>query len=440
MTETLPPDLAACLPSSGPLHRYMTWAVKTTDAEPLFHLGAILPCFASEAATHGVLIDEAHRIVPRVWSFMVGVPASSKSTAMKRAMGLYRTHVASQGLVDPFVIAEGSVPGIFEALCDKHNTDRNLSLGIVYRDEAARLLDTKDSVGDMLCNIIDGETVKRHLRGVRSANREAPGSVRDTLHAPAFSGILTTTFSRLREVTKPSHLEGGLYSRFLWFVGQPRLVGQSMTFDPHRDEERDVANAWGDWSKWLLGQEVLGHALTVQVPRDVVELLRATLFTSLEEHGKTDNRLNAARKRGLSQAMQIAGLYALSQHRLVANAEDMDAAINLVELCLAGLERVEPSLAVDEFMQAADFAFHAIAGASPTGMPVSRLYSVLRRAKPFVDGIVETLVAEGSVRLSDPIRTGKPGRPSRVLVACGPMRYAGDPDAEPVARVEADVN
>lgn len=429
MTATLPPDLDACLPASGPLRDYMSWAIKTTDAEPLFHVGSILPAFAAEAAMRRFTIDRNHRMVPRVWTFLVGVPASSKSTCMKRAMGVLKKYTEATSAPDPTVIAEGSVPGIFEALADRFDPDLGMSTGLVYRDEAARLLDTKDSVADMFCNIIDGETVKRHLRGARAANREQAGAVKDTLEVPAFSGLLTTTFSRLREVTKASYLEGGLYSRFLWFVGKPSLPPQSLTFDPHRDEEARVVDSWVAWHRWALSQQALGIPPVVDVPVGVVELLRATLFAALERHGRTDDRLNAARKRALSQAIQLAGLYALSQRRLVVEPEDMDAAINLVEACLAGLERLDPSLAVDEFMVTVDSAFHAIHAAGPTGIPTSRLYAVLRRGKGVVDGVVDTLVAEGSVRHEDR-RTGKAGRPARVLVACGDHRYASVPEED----------
>jgi hypothetical protein len=300
---------------------------------------------------------------------------------------------------------------------------------VVYRDEAARLLDSKDtSVSDMLCNIIDGEDVKRHLRGARAANREAAGSVKDSLVHPAFSGLLTTTFSRLREVTKASFLEGGLYSRFLWFVGQPKLPEQSLTYSLHRDEEDEVYRCWQDWTRWANGQQALGQPLVVRVPPDVVELLRSTLFESLQQHGKSDNRLNAARKRALTQAVQLAGLYALSQCRLSVASEDMDAAINLIEYSLAGLERLDPSLAVDPFMQGVDHLFHAIASAGEAGLPTAKVYAAVRKSKAIVEGMLDTLVAEGSVRRVG-VSTGRPGRPAIFWIANGPARFHGEPDA-----------
>lgn len=426
---TLADELQACVPAAGPLRAYLDWAVKTTDAEHLFHVGSILPCWAHEACVRGFRIDSQQRHVPKLWTFLVGVSASSKSTAMKRATSLYRGHTSKAGMLDPFLIAEGSVPGIFEAMAERFDVELDMTPGILYRDEAARLLDTTDSIADMLCNVIDGEDVKRHLRGARAANAQAAGSVKDTLVRPAFSGLLTTTFSRLREVTKSSYLEGGLYSRFLWFAGSPRLPEQSLFVDLHLAEAQRVAELWGDWAGWALAQQTLGRQLVVEVPRHVIELLRSTLFATLVQHGTRDDRLNATRKRGLHQAIMVAALYALNDRRLEVVEEDMDRAINLIEFCLRGLERLDASLAVDDLMVAADQAFHVIASAGPHGVARSRLYPALRKSKWWVDQIIDTLLAEGSVR-TVARATGKPGRPPTNLVACGPHRYAGEPADE----------
>lgn len=431
--QTLSDDLAACVPADGPLRAYLDWVCKTTDAEQLFHLGSLLPVWAHEAAIRGFRVDREQLHVPKLWTFLVGVPASSKSTAMKRATSHYRAHCSRMepGSRDPFVIAEGSVPGIFEALAERFDPTLDMTTGVLYRDEAARLLDTTDSVADMLCNVIDGEDVKRHLRGARSANHAAAGTVKDTLTRPAYSGLLTTTFSRLREVTKSSYLEGGLYSRFLWFVGSPRLPPQSLFVELHKAELDQVADAWAEWTRWALSLQVLQPGqLVVEVPRPVLELLRGTLFETLLKHGGHDDRLNATRKRGLHQAVMVAGLYALNRQSLVIDTDDMDRAINLVELCMGGLERLDASLAVDETMVIADHAFHVIAAAGDAGLARSKLYPVLRKSKWWVDQVIDTLLAEGSVRTKPGPATGKPGRPPTNLVANGDRRYAGVPEDE----------
>jgi hypothetical protein len=427
--EHVPEDVQACWPTQGPLHRYLAWATKTTDAEPWFHLGAILPCWSHQCCIRGFRVDAERDLTPQLWSFIVGAPASSKSTSMRRAMGMYRTLQIEHAFTDPFVMAEGSVPGLFEALTERWNPDLGCTEGIVFRDEAARLLDTKDSVSDMLCQIMDGDSVQRHLRGLRRAKKEGE-QVQDTLRDPAYSGILATTFARLREVTKASFLEGGLYSRFLWFVGAPRPGRQSLMMRPHREEETQVRAAWSDWGRWALGQQTLGEDLTVRVPDDAIECLRVTLFSNLEAAAKQDNRLNAARKRGIEKAIILAGLFALSQYRLHVTFDDMDRAVNLVESCLRGFERLDPTLAVDDLMVAVDVAFHAIAGSGDLGLKRSDLYKILRKPKGVIDHVVDTLADEGSIHTRVHKKPGA-GRNPTFLVSNGPERYAGDPPDEP---------
>ena len=419
----VPDKLAACIPPAGPLHRYMAWAIKTTDADPLFHLASILPCWAHECCSFGFRIDAGNEYVPKLWTFTVGAPASSKSTAIRRALGVYRQVAIRGDLADPFVQAEGSVPGLFEALAERFEPELGITPGVVYRDEAARLLDTRDSVADMLCNIIDGDDVKRHLRGARKANREDPGSVADTLRSPTYSGLLATTFARLREVTKTTYLEGGLYSRFLWFVGPNKPGPQSLTVNPHREEEREVIRVWGAWERWPLGMQTLGLDSTVLLPEESLQLLEHTLFRDLQAGANDGNdRVNAMRKRSLTQATIVAGLYALSQQRMSIELDDMTRAIRLVRLCLEGYLRVDPTLAADPVMVAADIAFHAIVNAGDLGIAKGKLYPILRAPKPLVDQVLDTLLDEDAIELMN-TKTGKRGRPSIRYRALRTERY-----------------
>lgn len=411
----LPEEIAVCIPPSGPLFDYMRWAIKTTDAEPVFHLGSLLSCWSHACVSRGWKVNQRRPTRPAIWSFIVGVPASSKSTAMSRATDLYKDFCGMTGSRDPIIFAEGSVPGIFEALCDHWDPEAQLSHGIFYRDEAARLLDTKDSVADMLCNIIDGVEVKRHLRGAREANRNAAGSVNDALRSPGFSGMLTTTFSRLRDVTQASHLEGGLFSRFTWFVGQSSLPLQQLVVDMHGDERAEVLRSWEAWNQWTLGMSALGEPLLVQMPDEAYELLRVTLFASLVEHGKHDNRLNAARKRALNQAIDIAGLFAISQQRTTITDDDMDRAINLVLGSLQGLERLEPTLATDAVTTYAERVFQALIDATE-GMQKATLLELTRCDYKTMGIVLQALLEEGAIEKQ--VRpTGKPGRPPEFYVA-----------------------
>lgn len=433
-------DLELCVPEYGPMRSYMLWAIKTTDAEHLFHLGSILPCLANEAVTSGFVVDEQRRIRPTLWSFMVGVPASAKSTARQRATKLYTSYLSTRAgkeVADPFIFAEGSWPGIFEALTERFDPETGLATGIFSRDEAARLLDTKDTtISDNLCNLIDGDEIKRHLRGYKAENRTRPGSAPDRLRAPAFSGCLSTTFARIREVTQASYVEGGLYSRFLWFVGMPHLPEQQLDVDMHETDRRRVLDEWLDWGKWLLGMSTLRtpEERVVTFTPDVEQLLRDTLFATLNDQRRTDSRMNATRKRGLTQAKIVAGLYALSCQRTTVDYEDMVRAINLVEMSTQGLDRLDqsflPSASSRDQITLAHKAFETIKALSSDadGCPKASLYRQLQVPKFILDSVIDTLLDEGSIaQVAAPKLPGQSGRPAMLYRVTRPSRFGTAP-------------
>lgn len=427
----LDPVVSASIPSTGPLASYMRWAIKTTDAEHLFHLGAVLPCLSDFATSMGFVIDPERLLRPVLWTFLVGVSASSKTTAMKRAQTHYqrvRSTMLNGQEVRPFIFAEGSIPGLFEALAARFDPESGLSTGIVDRDEAARLLESRDAtVADMLCQIIDGEEVERHLRSLK-AERRAGGTVHDRLIQPAFSGRLATTFARIREVTQASYLEGGLYSRMMWFVGSEFHPHPRLEINTHRQEADRVLGEWVDWGRWMLVSQ-LGPAeeRVVGVSEAAVDWLRETLFDDFVRASRTDSRLNATRKRALTQAVIVAGLYALSQQRLRIELDDMERAVNLCTFCLECLSGLEGSLAVSEQVSAAEKVYTVIQQAGPNGARKSELYRT-RLDKREIDAAVEHLIDAGRVEQVTERAAGA-GRPATRL------RVPGGEDASGGAKV-----
>lgn len=419
---TLHEDLELCVPKTGPIRSYLEWAIRTTDAEHIFHLGAILPCLSHAAVQSGFVIDPQRRMRPTIWTFLVGVPAGSKSTAQKRAFAHYKSYrngLAAEQTSDPFIFAEGSWPGIFEALTDKYDVELGMAHGIITRDEAGRLLDTKDTtIADNFCNLIDGEEVKRHLRAYRAENRAKPGAIKDQLRNPAFSGCLATTFARIREVTQASFMEGGLYSRFLWFVGSSGLPNPVLEIELHDDQRRRVLDEWIEWGKWLLGMQALGDERLVTFSDDAKELRRTTLFEDFKAKAQTDDRLNATRKRGLTQAQIIAGLYALSEQRTIVSYDDMLQAVNLIALSTSNLEQLDqkflPSSIALHPKVLAEKAFGVIRAAGTSGPGCSRasLYKTLQCPKHILDQVIDTLLDEGAIDLVRPEGGTRVGRPA----------------------------
>lgn len=437
---TLSEDVELCVPKVGPLRSYLEWASLTTDAEHQYHLGSILPCLAEECVTSGFVIDPEHKLRPTLWAFLVGVPAGSKSTALKRAGSLYKAFLATRAgrqVADPFVFAEGSWPGIFEALAERYDQDLGMAHAIVIRDEASRLLETREtSIADNLCNVIDGEEVKRHLRSVRAENRANPGSVKDTLRAPAFSGCLATTFARIRDVTQASFIEGGLYSRFLWFVGGATLPEPKFKVELHDAQRKRVLDEWLEWGKWLLGMQALHEPLdrVVTFTAEADDCVRSTLW---EEYRRArelpEDRLNATRKRGLTQVRTVAGIFALTQQRTIVDYEDMLCAVNLIELSTSGLSGLDqkflPSAASQNPKVLSDQAFATIRahGLDSPGCPRSTLYKALQCPKALLDMVVDTLIDEGSIAVVDAPKRAGSGRQPQLYRVTRADRYGAEP-------------
>lgn len=410
-------------PPNSPLARFIDWSTKTTDAEPIFHLGAAVALFSHLCVRAGVRIDAQQRLVPATWSFLVGVPAAAKSTAVRRAVGVLRDvlEVPDEShhhpRVDPLILAEGSVPGLLEALGEYYDPELELSHGLIFRDEAARLLEQRDSVADVLCGLIDGDTIKRHLRGVRKENRSAPGSVPDRVINPAFTGAFVTTFSRLREVTRSSFLEGGLFSRFLWFVGSGSLGPQRLRVDLHLDERAKVVQETRLWFHRLRTTLRLRNNQPLSVSDAAFLRISDTLFADLEREGRVDNRLNAARKRAITQAVLLGGIFAALRESPTVDIEDIEPAINLCRLSLDGLSKLDPSLGTDEAVHLAHRIMHLIRAFGDEGISKSEIYRRLKKPKHEIEPAIEYLQNCGYAAI-EVIRT--PGRSRIVLHAREP--------------------
>ncbi len=422
--DGMAPEVNACVPQAGALHAYVWWATQTTDAPAWWHVGTGLTLVAHEAARRGWSIGQDQTMVPRVWAAILGPSAAGKSTAIQRGLKFYRAHLeAFRNVRDPFVMAEGSIPGILEKLTEGWDQDVERTLGLLHQEEFSRLLDNRDAVAEMLMQLADGIEIERHKVSSRAAARQGMQAF-DYLRAPAVSALLATTYASLRRVTRSHHLEGGLYSRLLWFVAEPDASRLLMLPSPHPEEKREALQVWREWARWFDGQEALGQRI-VDVPEEVHWILRDSLFETLKERMAEDDRMNATRRRAVTQAYLVAGLLALSQFRRVVTSDDMDCAVNLVEQCVAGIEKIGPELGTSELMQAANVAFRAVVQAGGE-LPRSAFYKALQAPKHVVDQVLATLLDEGSLR---EVVQKTAGRPRTMYVSNGQARFQGSPDA-----------
>lgn len=425
--EGVSEEVQACCPSDGSLHAYVWWAAQTTHAPPWWHVATGLAAIAHEAARHGYVIGAEQQMRPMLWVALLGPSAAGKSTAIGRAIDFYRSHLASTNARDPFVMAEGSIPGIFEKLTEGWDEDVGRTLGILHQEELSRLLDSKDTVAEMLMQLADGRDIERHKVSSRAAARQGQNA-HDKLVNPTLSATVATTYSSLRRVTKAHHIEGGLYSRLLWFIAEPDPHRLQMLPTPRPAQFRAALDEWRQWQGWILAEEVVGAPKVIDVPEQVHSILEDSLFEALKQKIRGDDRLNATRMRAVMQAYLIAGLFAFSQRRTTVLSDDMDQAVNLVERCTAGLERIDPELGGNEIMQLVNVGFRAIQARGTAGLKRNELYAALKSSKGVVEQVLGTLIDEGSVR-EVTLKTGKRGRPPTAYVACGPTRFLGQ--AEP---------
>jgi hypothetical protein len=421
-------DIMACFPPQGVLHRYMWWASQTTDTPPWFHVGSGLALLAHQACARGYIVgDDDFQVVPNIWAAILGPSGHGKSTALRRAQKFYKDVAAKRQEADPFVNAEGSMEGLFEALTDYYDPDRDVTAAILYREEFARLLEPqrRDGVSAMFCEIADGVEVKRHLRGARAAER-AGQKVGTKLKNPKISAIFATTYSALRRTTTADHLEGGLFSRFLFFADSkdPEKLKLHPTDRP--DALLSAQAAWLEWLKWFDAQEALGEGTRIHIPPEVHDIIRESLFEDLRIAIRKEDVLNPMRSRGITFAYAVAGLFALSCGRLTVTGEDADCAVNLIERSLQGIAGLAPELGTSELMQKINQAFTAVKSAGDHGLPKRSIYKIARGSKKLVDLILETLIDEGSIKQRETPKTGKAGRPPILYVACGRERYGKD--------------
>lgn len=426
--EGVSDEIMACIPQSGALHAYVWWASKSTHAPPWWHVGSGLAMIAHEAARHGYTVLDAQRDKPIIWSVLVGPSASGKSTAMLRAIDFYGSYLEAQNAPKHFVLAEGSIPGIIEKLAEGWDEETAQTLGVLHQEELSRLVDRKESVVEVLIQLADGRTIERHLVSARAAKR-AGQTVNTVIKNACISGLFATTNSNLRRFTKPEHLDGGLYSRMLWFVGEPNIDRLELLPNPLKHERGTVMREWTDWAKWFLAEQALTTDRVVSVPTEVHWILENSLFAEAKTALKTDSRLNAMKMRGVKQAFVIAGLFALSQHRTTVLSEDMDAAVNLIEKCSDAMAALDPELATNETMQFANIAYQAIQRAGSAGLLRRDIYRRLGSSKRVIDEVIETLLDEDSIK-QVVIPTGKRGRPPIRYAATGPARYTRAPEDE----------
>lgn len=405
---------AATIPKEGLLHAYLYSAIPTTHAPPSYHLGAILPVLAYEVARRGIRVGTTMTL-PRVWTCLVGGSGHGKSTCHRYARKFAREwheQLLGENYRDPFLHLDGSIPGILNAAAGFYVADLDATIGVFETDEVSKILSQLDSVAETLCQVYDGETITRQLRDFQK-RKQAGEKVEDTLRNPAISACFATTPSSLEHVGKGYHLEGGLFARILWFhahLDPQALMPTEVVLPEHRAQTLAM---WRDWAGWLDGEILLGWEKQMNFEPAAVKLFRRQFDAYRAKLIDERDRVNSARMRAINYAGTIAALYALSCGSMVVGEEDVAAAINLVELCIATLEGLDRTVAVSVDQRLRARVFDLIK-AHPGGCPKGLLYRRLNVEQKDLEPVLATLTDAGDIELI-PRAPGQVGRPPQTF-------------------------
>lgn len=404
--------LGVCWPVEGPLAEYVSWAALTTDAHPLYHLAAILPIFAHEAAIRQFRpgLDVAPFFKAHV--LLVGKSASSKSTSFARSHKFYaeyrgRANTASEGALIKF---EGTTQGVFEALADSTiGTPPRVHALVMHHDEVSSLLAKKrqnDSIQEFLCQLFDAEqALERHQRGIKKHNRTSAVKELEKISTYTVGAQFATTPSGLGLIASPILLNGGLLNRLIWAtVPDDEIEHTVRSYQARYLPEREYGlQCWEDWSAWA-SSVVLARAdaaatpwVTVDCPESLDRLLVPTILKRLRD--EIDDTLQAFWKRALVQARMLASLFALNDRRLRVTEDDLLLAIAFIERMMESFQATAYKTLITHcppsFAEAQARVLLGIKKAGQTGLLRRELYTFVPHFKKReLDEVIDRLLDE----------------------------------------------
>lgn len=428
--ENAPEGFHETFPLRGPMHTYAWWASQVTDAPAWFHAASILVAATAEIARRGWVIGAEQRYLPRLWMAMVAGPGIGKSTAINLARDFYTDAGGAGGWKSPYVTAEGSTQGLFEAIAKLRDDKTNLTTAVLVKEEFSTLLSGKrrDDLSFALCEWADGQHHERHTRQLQRARAEGGPGGEDRITNAAISATFVTTKHALLDVATAQHLHGGLFSRFLWVPGQGSDVTPRLHPGRAAVERATAVGAWKRWHGWLDAEEMANPQKVLPIKSEVNDYLEQTLFVDYKRALQENNLMTAHYKRALTHASIIAGVFALNDGFHAVEPIHMHRAVNFLNLCLDNISRFAPDVATTGLMRAINQAFDIVQSKGDKGARRTDFYRDLHVTKRELDTILETLIDEGAISEEIIVRTGKPGRPTSRYIAQNETRFTPDLD------------
>lgn len=418
----IPAETMAMIPPHGQVHEYVWWASQVTYANPIWHLASILPALAYDFAMLGFDFPGRRRQIA-LQSFLIGRSTAAKSTCLRLAKSFHEDFLLATrprgwdlDSNTPWLQAEGTVPGLLEALSDKWDQEQELTPAILYNEEVENLLTTKDpQVIRTLMQLFDSmPKVERQLAKYRAQAKEG-GAPPSCVRRPAVGGVFASTISAMQDTMKARHFEGGLVSRALWFVAEPDLTRYRDIVDFDRRAQREVVQwRWAQYGPHLYGLRARGDGWNVKPFSKEVKAIFDERISKrfLQAWADEEEAIAAQLMRAGMLAQTISCIYALSCGRLEVLPEDAEAAVNLVQFSIDSVSTLA-GLTADEAHWRARNKVLEVVRRQPVAVGANRalLYKTLKVNKGELDQIMASMVDEG-VLIECQIKSGGRGRPS----------------------------
>lgn len=312
-------EFRVCLPEQGPLHDYVYWAHRLTHAPPAIHLACVLPLISYELVRRGFTLPIYDTLT--LWLGVIAPPASAKTHSLRQvrefSKDFYISLFGSEVAPDPWVSFEGSLQGNLAAISECPVTERGVIPGILYHTEASKVFASEEAP-PTLCQLYDGDDIKRNYRYLQRAKAEGQVNAPITIRAPQLSSVFMTTQAALESVIQREMLEGGLFSRILWL--RERLNPTELMPTPKTDAvgRSVLLQRWLEWARTLDGLRA-GHGLQLEIALDsgAMAFLTQTLFDRLKESMTRDSMEASLALRAMPHATRVAACYAASRLNVV---------------------------------------------------------------------------------------------------------------------------